>query len=148
MKVIQKNKKATFDYEILQQYIAGVMLSGPEVKSIRAGNINLKGSYVGFASSNPILKNAHISKYPYDQNQNYDPFRERKLLLNQNEIKKIENALNTQGTTLIPIAVGLVGKYIKIEIAVARGKKKHDKRDTIKSRELKRQTDRLIKNYR
>jgi len=148
MKIIQKNKKAYFDYEILQEFTAGIMLTGPEVKSVRNGNINLKGSYVSIHKEEAFLKNAHISKYQYDSRDEFNPLRERKLLLNKKELGKIANQLNTQGVTLIPLAIGLVGKFAKLKIGLVRGKKKHDKRDTIKGRDEKRRLDRLVKSYR
>ena len=148
MKIIQKNKKAYFDYEILQEFTAGIMLTGPEIKSIRKGNINLKGAYVTIVKAEAFLKNAHISKYQYDSSTDYDPFRDRKLLLNEKELHKIGNKLNTQGVTVVVLAIGLVGRFAKAQIALARGKKKHDKRETIKGREQKRTLDRLVKSYR
>lgn len=148
MKIIQKNKKAYFDYEILKEFKAGIMLTGPEIKSVRANNVSLKGAYVSIQHGEPFLKNASISKYPYDQNENYDPLRDRKLLLSKKEIHKIETGLNTQGVTVVALAIGLEGRYAKVQIALARGKKKHDKREVIRERQAKRQTDRLIKNYR
>ena len=148
MKLIQKNKKAYFDYEILQEFTVGIVLTGPEIKSIRNGNINLKGSYVTIQSGEAFLKNAHISKYQYDSSEDHDIFRIRKLLLNKRELNKIANQLNTQGVTMVALAIGLEGKYAKLKIALARGKKKHDKRETIKGREQKRQLDRLVKSYR
>ncbi len=148
MKIIQKNKKAYFDYEILQEFTAGIMLTGPEIKSVRAGNINLKGSYVSIQGGDAFLKNAHISKYPQDNTKTHEPFRDRKLLLNKRELDKIEAKLNTQGVTVVPLAIGLVGRYAKLQIALVRGKKKHDKREAIKGREQKRKLDRLVKSYR
>jgi SsrA-binding protein len=147
MKIIHKNKKATFDYEILQTFIAGIVLTGPEIKSIRAGHVNLKGSYVSILKGEAYLKNAQITKYGHDNSADYDPFRDRKLLLKKNELHKIEQKLNTQGVTMVALVVGLKGRYAKVEIALARGKKKHDKRETIKGREMKRTMDRLKKNY-
>lgn len=148
MKIIHKNKKAYFDYEILQEFTAGIMLTGPEIKSLRSGHVNLKGAYVSIQNDEAFLKNAHISKYPYDQNKDYDPFRIRKLLLNKRELEKIANKLNTQGVTVVPLAVGLEKKYAKLKIALVRGKKKYDKRQTIRERETKRKMDRMIKSYR
>jgi len=147
LKVIHQNKKATFDYEILADFKAGIMLLGSEIKSIRKGDVNLKGSYVSMQNGRAFLKGAHISRYRYDSNPDYEPFRERELLLNKTELNKIVNHLNTQGVTIVALAVVLEGKYAKIKIGVARGKKKHDKRDTIKKRETKRQIDRAIKNH-
>lgn len=148
MKIIHKNKKAIFDYEILDKYLAGLILTGPEVKSIRTGHVNLKGSYISINKGELVLKNAHISRYAYDQSENYDPFRERKLLLNKKEINKIETQLNTQGITVIPLVIGLMGRHIKLEIAIAKGKKKHDKRQTMKERDENRRLNRMIKHYR
>lgn len=148
MKIISKNKKAYFDYEILQEFTAGIILTGSEIKSIRKGNINLKGSYVSINNGQAYLKNAHISKYQHDSSGEHDPFRVRKLLLSKRELHKIENQLNTQGVTLVPLAIGLEGKYAKLQIALVRGKKKHDKRELIKGREQKRKLDRLVRSYR
>lgn len=148
MKIIQKNKKAMFDYEILQEYTAGLVLTGSEIKSIRGGHVSLKGAYVSIQGGEAFLKNAHISKYSHDQTEKHDPIRMRKLLLSKREIEKIEAKLKTRGLTMIPLAIGLVGRYAKLKIALARGKKKHDKRETIKGRDQKRTMDRLIKNFR
>lgn len=147
MKIIQKNKKAYFDYEVIDEYKAGIILTGSEIKSIRNGNINLKGSYITVEKGETFLKGAHISRYKYDSDKDYNPFRIRKLLLKEQEIYKISNNLNTQGVTVIPLAIGLDGKYAKLQIGVVRGKKKHDKRASIKDRDTKRQAERAIKKY-
>ena len=148
MKIIHQNKKAVFDYEILDEYKAGIMLLGAEIKSVRKGHVNLKGSYVSIQNGRAFLKGAHISRYPFDSNTDYDPFRDRELLLNKSELHKIVNHLNNQGVTVVPLAIGLDGRYAKLKIGVARGKKKHDKRETIKKREVKRQIDRAVKRFR
>jgi len=147
MKIIQKNKKAYFDYEILQKFITGIVLVGSEVKSLRSGNVNLKGAYISIQNGEAFIKNAHISQYKHDSSPDYNPFRIRKLLLGKKELYKIVSQLNTQGVTLIPLAIGLQGKFIKLEIALSRGKKKYDKRESIKGREQKRRLDRLVKSY-
>ena len=147
MKIIHKNKKAYFDYEILDEFKAGMMLLGSEIKSIRKGNVNLKGAYVSIQNSKAILKGAHISRYAYDSSTDYEPLRDRELLLNKSELHKIENHLNTQGITVVPLAVVLEGKYAKLMIGVARGKKKYDKRESIKKRDTKREIDRAIKRH-
>lgn len=147
MKLIHKNKKAFFDYEILETYLAGIMLEGPEVKSVRLGNVNLKGSYVSLMSDQLVLKGAHIGRYPYDTRPNYDAFRDRKLLLTQKELDAIERKIHEQGVTLVPLAIGLKGRYIKLEIGLVRGKKKYDKRQTLKAKDEKRRVDRIMKNY-
>jgi len=147
MKIIQKNKKAYFDYEVLDEYKAGIMLTGPEIKSIRSGNVNLRGAYVSVSSKEASIRGMNISHYKYDSNPDYDPFRVRKLLLKESELHKITNHLNTQGVTIVPLAIGLDGKYAKLQIGIARGKKKHDKRHAIKDRETKRQVERAIKRH-
>ncbi|MBN2087818.1 SsrA-binding protein SmpB [Candidatus Peregrinibacteria bacterium] len=147
MKLINKNKKAYFDYEVIDEYTAGIILTGPEIKSIRGGHVNLKGGYVSIQNVEAFLKNVNISRYKHDSSSDYDPFRIRKLLLKEVELHKIINHLNTQGVTVIPLAIGLEGKYAKIQIGVVRGKKKHDKRHSIKDRDVKRQMDRITKNY-
>ncbi len=148
LKIIHKNKKAYFDYEILDEFKAGIMLLGPEIKSIRQGNINLKGAYVSVQNGVAMLKGANISRYKYDSNDAYEPFRDRELLLSKSELHKIENHLNTQGVTIIPLIIGLEGKYAKLQIGIARGKKKHDKREAIKKREITRQIDRAMKRFK
>jgi len=147
LKLIHKNKKAFFDYEILQTYVAGIMLQGAEVKSVRAGHVNLKGAYVSLLNAKLMLKGAHISRYSYDTHVSYNAFRDRQLLLKQKEIDGIERKLNQQGVTLVPLAIGLKGRYIKVEIGLVRGKKKHDKRQALKAKDEKRRIDRVIKNY-
>jgi SsrA-binding protein len=147
MKIIHKNKKAVFDYELIEQFKAGMILLGSEIKSIRLGQINLRGSYVSFQGGKAYLKGANISRYKFDSSDNYDPFRDRELLLKKSELHKITNHLNTQGVTVVPIAVGIEGKYAKLEIAVARGKKKHDKREAVKERDSKRRLQRLTRNW-
>jgi len=145
MKIIQKNKKAYFDYEILQEFKAGIMLLGSEIKSVRGGNVNLKGAYISLKDGKPALKGASIARYAYDTTPDYDPFRDRPLLLKQPEIDRIESKLNTQGVTLIPLMIGLSGKYAKLQIGLARGKKKHDKRQSLKNQDAKRQIQRAMK---
>ncbi|MBU0727661.1 SsrA-binding protein SmpB [Patescibacteria group bacterium] len=147
MKIINKNKKAYFDYEVLDEYKAGIMLTGPEIKSVRAGQVNLKGAYISINDAEASIRGMNISRYKYDSSKDYDPFRVRKLLLKESESHKISNHLNTQGTTVVALAIGLDGKYAKVQIGVVRGKKKHDKRQTIKDRDVKRQLDRAVRKY-
>lgn len=147
MKIIHKNKKAYFDYEILEEYIAGMVLTGPEIKSVRGGHIDLKSAFVSILGGEAFLKNANIIRYPYDTTGRHEPFRDRKLLLNKREIDKITKKLNTAGTTVIPLAVGLEKGYAKLLVGVARGKKQYDKRESIKEREVKRRLDRAVRKY-
>jgi SsrA-binding protein len=148
MKIIKNNKQAYFNYEVLDEFKAGMVLTGPEIKSVRLGNINLKGAYVVIQSNGVFIKGMHISRYKYDSSADFDPFRIRKLLLTEKEIHKIGNSLNTEGVTMVPLAIGLDGKYAKIQIGVVRGKKKYDKRQTIKERDTKRQIERTVKRFR
>ncbi len=146
MKIIANNKKAFFDYEVLEKIEAGIVLLGCEIKSIREGKVNLKGSYITIRQEEVWLKNVHISPYKFCTEQ-VDPLRERKLLLNKREIKKIEQKLNEQGTTCVPLAIGLKKNYCKLEIALVRGKKKYDKRASLKKRDQEREISRKIKQF-
>jgi len=145
MKIIHKNKKAYFDYEILQKFTAGMILTGPEIKSIREGKVNLKGAYVTIQQGEAFLKNMHIPKYAYAQDPNYDPLRIRKLLLTKREIEKIANQLNTQGVSVVALDIFIEKRYAKCLIALARGRKKTDKRHAIKEREVKRQLGQAVR---
>ncbi len=148
MKIIAENKSARFHYDLLNEWKAGIVLTGPEIKSIRSGKVGLKGAYVTMLENAAYLKNAHIAKYPYDQNKNYDPFRDRKLLLSKKELEKIGREVKTKGATVVALAIGLEGRYAKALIALGRGKKLHDKRRSIKEREEKRKVERAVKRIR
>ncbi len=140
------NKKATFNYEILERFEAGVELFGFEVKALRAKLGNLAGAYVIIRGGEVFLVGAHISPYqPKNTPTDYEPERARKLLLTKKEIAKLERELNTAGLTLVPIK--WYSKYgkLKLEIALVRGKKKADKRESIKARDTKRDLDRELK---
>lgn len=139
------NKKATFDYEILEKFEAGLVLSGPEVKSIRNGNINLKGAFITFLHDEAYLTNAHIGKYTYATIKDYDPERRRKLLLSKKELGYLRGKKLTAGLTIVPLSVYTSGRRIKLKIAIGKGKKQHDKRHAIKERETKRDMRRAIK---
>lgn len=147
MKIIHTNKKAYFDYEVLEELVAGMVLSGPEIKSVRAGHVNLKGAYVSIHGGEAFLKNANIARYPYDTSGTYDPFRDRKLLLSKKEIERLAGKLNAQGTTLAALAIGLKGPYAKLVVGLVRGKKKHDKRQVIKDRAAAREAGRAMKGF-
>lgn len=147
MKIIHKNKKAYFDYEILQEFTTGLVLTGAEVRSIRLGYVNLKGSYASIKDQEIFVKNMHVSKYTHDHTESHNPFRDRKLLLKSSEISKIESKLNQQGVSLVPLAIGLVGRHIKMKLALVKGKKKYDKREVLKARSQERSTRRLLKRY-
>ncbi len=147
MTIYASNKKAKFDYEILETVEAGLVLSGMEVKSIRTGHISLKGAFVTFHNNSAFLTNVHISKYKYaGKVLNYDPERSRKLLLKKKEIDHLRGKSLERGLTIIPISVYTKGRHIKIEIAVCRGKKKYDKREDIKKQDIKRKMDKITKS--
>jgi SsrA-binding protein len=148
MKVLQENKKAYFDYEVLEEFVAGIVLTGPEIKSVRAGHIQLKGAYVSVMGGQAWIKGMNISHYKYAREEGYEPFRDRKLLLNKKEIEKISAQLNAKGHTIAPLAIGLEGAFAKLRIGIVRGRKKEDKRAVIKDRESKRQIDRAIRTFR
>ncbi len=135
MKPVAQNRRARFDYEILETFEAGIILTGPEVKSCRMGHISLAGSYVSFLYGKPVLKGMSISKYPYASGLvPFGEHRDRELLLKKSELAKLERATEEKGMTLIPLEVR-AGKYIKVLIGVCRGRKKMDKRQVIKERE-------------
>ena len=128
------NRRARYDYEILDKLEAGIELLGTEVKSIRAGKIQLKDSYVEIREGQAFLIGAHISAYTHGNLQNHDPERPRRLLLNRREIDRLFGKITLQGLTCVPLSVYLKGNRIKIEIAVARGKKLYDKRQAEKKK--------------
>lgn len=135
--IVQENKKARFDYEILETYEAGLVLTGSEVKSLRDKNLQLKDSYVSFRNGEAYLQNAHISVYKASSFNNHEPERHRKLLLHQHEILKIYDAVREKGLTCVPLKVYFKKGRAKVEIALVKGKKLHDKRQDIKTRDAK-----------
>ncbi|MCJ8282422.1 MAG: SsrA-binding protein SmpB [Rivularia sp. ALOHA_DT_140] len=147
-KVIADNRQARYLYEILETYEAGVQLTGTEVKSIRAGKTNLQDGYALIRDSEAWLLNVHISPYNASgQYFNHEPRRNRKLLLHKDEILKLIGKTEQQGLTLVPLKMYLKGGWVKVSIALARGKKIHDKRETIKKRQDQREMQRAMKNY-
>ena len=141
-----KNKKAYFDYEILEEYEAGIVLKGTEIKSIRAGKANLKDSYAIIRNNEVFLLNTHISHYEQGNIFNHDETRTRKLLLHKKEILKIKEALEQKGLTLIPLKLYFKENYAKIILGLAKGKKLYDKRESIKKRDNLIEIKREIKN--
>ena len=135
-----KNKKAYYDYHIIDEFTAGIVLLGSEVKSIRDGHANLQGSYCYLDQNSVIVKSMNVKEYPNACVQ-HEPLRERHLLLNKNEIAKIRKKLEIAGTTLIPLLL-ITGKTIKLKIGLAKGKKLYDKRNTIKERDIDRENKR------
>lgn len=148
MNLIVKNKEALFNYEALEKFQAGIVLSGPEVKSVKKGQISLKGAYVTIDKNNEIwLINAHISPYlpAKGKQEKYEPIRARKLLLNKKEISSLIGKTRQKGLTIIPVSVYTKKRLIKMEIALARGKSKIDKREQIRKRESQREIRRTLK---
>ena len=139
------NSKALFDYEILQKFSAGLELLGLEVKSVRAGKISLRGAFVVVRGGEAYLVGAEIPAYqPKNAPKEYDGTRERKLLLEKNEVVELALAEGTKGLTIVPLSVYNKGRFLKIDIAVARGKKKFDKRQAIKKRDTERDLKRSL----
>lgn len=144
-----KNKKASFEYHLNDVYLAGIMLTGTEIKSIRASKASVNEAYCIFQNGVIWIKNMHIAEYDPGSYNNHEPKRDRKLLLNKKEIEKIEKELKIKGTTLIPLELFINEKGLaKLKIALATGKKLYDKRDDIKTKESKRELDRVKKMSR
>ncbi len=146
MEQITKNKKAYFDYQIVENYTAGIVLLGSEVKSIRNRDVSIKEAYCHVVDDEMWIKGMHISPFKESgSHQNHDPIRDRKLLLNKKEIKKLQEKVGQKGLTIVPLKVIINGKgLIKIDIGLAVGKKNYDKRIAIKGRDIKRDMDRNI----
>lgn len=150
MPQIAINKKALADYTILEKFEAGIALQGPEVKSVKAGQINLKGSYITIDSkSQTWLIGAHISAYKPAAavQRDYQPTRSRSLLLRKKEVDYLQGKSREKGLTILPISVYTKGSLIKLELAVAKGKKQYDKRQSIKKREIDREIRRSLKKF-
>jgi len=148
IKIISKNKKAFFNYEIIDNFEAGIVLQGSEVKAIRDGRINIKDSYVIISQGEAFLLNAHINPYQFATYDRPDPTRKRKLLLHKKEIDKLAGKLQTKGLSLIPLKIYFKNGKIKLEIGLGKGKKKYDKRSVLKERDIKREMEREIKDNR
>lgn len=135
-----KNKRAKFEYEFLETFVAGIVLRGTEIKSIREGKINLQDGYCHIQNGEIFLRNVHISPYEQGTYLNHEPTRERKLLLNKREIEKLRKKTEEKGLTIIPFRVFTTDRgFAKVEIALAKGKKIHDKRHSLKDKDLKRE---------
>jgi SsrA-binding protein len=145
IKIVAQNKKARHDYFIEETYEAGIVLSGTEIKSIRAGRVNLKDSFARIKDGEVWLMNMHISPYEQGNRYNHDPTRTRKLLLHKREIGKLVGLTQEKGFSLIPLKIYLKNGFAKIDLAVAKGKKKYDKRQTLKEKDAKRQVEKAFK---
>jgi SsrA-binding protein len=144
-RVLATNRKARHTYHILERETAGMELLGTEVKAIRAGKINIKEGYVTFAGGEAFLVGCHIGAYDNAGYAGHDPVRRRRLLMNKREIERLAGKVQEKGLTVVPLAVFLEGNWIKIEIALVRGKQLHDKRDTLRQRTMDREAEQAIK---
>lgn len=145
--VVAENRKARHDYDIEESYETGLVLTGSEIKSVRAGRINLRGSYARVVNDEVMLYDAHIS--PYEQSGtyfNHNPTRPRKLLLHRREISRLNGLVRQKGLTLVPLRVYFKGRRAKLELGVARGKKQYDRREDIAKRESQRDIERAMKS--
>lgn len=142
-----QNRKATFDYEILETFESGIVLTGTEIKSIRLGKANIKDSYAIIKGNEIFILNMHISQYDFGNRFNHEETRTRKLLMHKNEILKLNNEVERQGLTLIPLKLYFKRNKVKVLIGLARGKKNYDKRQSIKEKDIKRDMDKELKNY-
>jgi SsrA-binding protein len=148
-KVVATNRKAFHDYHIEEKLEAGIVLRGTEVKSLRAGQVNLRDSYASVDKSEVVLHHCHISPYSHGNIMNHDPLRARKLLLHRKEISRLLGQTQQKGLTLVPLRIYFSPRgQAKVEIALARGKKQYDRREAIKEREAGREVERALKGKR
>jgi SsrA-binding protein len=147
-KIEIRNKKASYLFEFLEKFIAGIQLTGTEIKSIRQGKANLTDAYCFFRDHELYVKNMHIAEYEYGTYTNHDPARDRKLLLKRSELKRLEKKVNERGLTIVVTRLFINDRGLaKLEIALARGKKEYDRREDIKQRDAKRDIDRMKKKF-
>ena len=139
MKIIARNKRASYDYDISDKLVAGIVLSGAEVKSIKAGHISLKGSFVQLTNGELYIKNAHINPYKFAIQSDYDPTQPRKLLIHKKQLKQLASSLESTGMSAVPLAIGLERGLVKVEVGIGQGKSRFDKRETIKKRIMNRE---------
>jgi len=145
IKTIATNRKARHDYFLYDTYEAGIVLTGTEIKSVRAGRVNLRDSYVSIKGGQAWLVNVHIAPYAAGSRANPDPRRDRKLLLHRREINRLQSAVQEKGLTIVPLRLYMKDNRAKVEIALARGKKLYDKRTAIEKKEAQRRIEREIK---
>lgn len=145
-KTIADNRKARHDYELYDRYEAGLELKGTEIKSIRQGKVQLKDSYISFYNNEAYIKGMHISPYEFGNIFNHDETRDRKLLLHKKEIRKLYQDTRIKGYTVVPVRLYLSKGLAKLEIALAKGKNLHDKRESQKAKDAKREIEKALKN--
>lgn len=144
-KVLATNRKAYHDYHIEETYEAGIALTGTEIKSVRAGSVNLRDSYAHVKDGELWLLNTHIAPYEPASRQNVDPYRDRKLLMHRHEIMRLQGRVQEKGYTLVPLRMYLKKNRVKVEIGLARGKRQYDKREAISKRDAAREMERALK---
>lgn len=144
-KIISNNKKVYHEYYIIDTYQAGIVLTGTEIKSVRAGKVNLKDSFIKVENNEVWLYKSHISPYEMGNRYNHEPERKRKLLMTKPEIRKLIGKTKETGYAIVPTKLYLVGGWAKVEIGTAKGKKIHDKRESIAKKDIKREMDREMK---
>ena len=150
VKILSKNRRAFYEYEVLERYECGIVLKGTEVKSIKMGKFSFTDSYARLKDNHNAVREAwliglHISTYDHGNIHNHEPVHDRKLLLHREELKKLRRKTEEKGLTLVPLSFFLKGGLIKVEIGLCRGKKAHDKRASIKERDIRRQTERELR---
>ena len=143
--LIASNRRANYDYEILETVEAGLVLQSSEIKSIRDNRVNLAGSYAFPSNGEISLHNAHIAQYPYSRGENHHPLRSRKLLLKKQELRKYTSAAQQKGFSIVPLKLYISGHYAKITIGIGRGKRRYDKRKAIMEKERSREAKEAIK---
>jgi SsrA-binding protein len=148
VKVLAANRRARFEYEFLERLTAGIALTGSEVKSVRDGHVKLQDGWVAFEAGEAFLADVHIAPYENAGYANHDPIRRRKLLMHRRDIARLAAKVAEKGLTVVPIAVGLEGNWIKVELALAKGKTLHDKRDTLRRRTMDREAEAAMKERR
>jgi SsrA-binding protein len=147
-KTLCQNKNARYSYDIIETIEAGIVLGGPEVKSLRNGGGSIKDSFAQAKNLEIFLNNFHISPYAQASHMNYEPTRPRKLLLHKKEIMRLSAKVKEKGLTLVPLSLYLKGNRIKVELGLAKGKREHSKKDAIKERDIQREAAREVKSWR
>ena len=145
--LLQKNRKAYFNYEVVEDFECGISLEGTEVKSLRANRFSFGDAYVKIQNGSLFLVSLHVSAYSHASMGNHDPDRERRLLAHKSEIKRMRRKVEEKGMTLVPTKIYLKGNLVKVQVSLCRGKQAHDKRNAIKERDTKRDMRREMKNY-
>lgn len=146
VKIVAKNKKAYHDYTIEEKYEVGIVLQGTEIKSVRQAKVQLKESFARIKNGEVFIHNMHINEFTHGNRFNHDPLRVRKLLLHKSERLKLEQRINRDGYTIVPLAIYLKDGFAKMELGLAKGKKSHDKRHALKEKDAKREVEKMFRS--